>query len=296
MSLAPIPGDTLDVVTVLPTPFDRNDQVDAQRLRQLLLRPMPAGALAVGMEEGEFASLSTREYLGLIELAAAAGGREGILARVSASSTRLAVALAKDAAAAGAVQLVLTAPYYWKLKPDDIRRYVCEAAAASDLPVILWNAPEQNRGTGFSPALVMDLVARGAVAALLDSERRYEPFALLHAAARQARPDLRIYCHGLYLLPAMLMGVNGMFTSMGLLAPDLVDRLASLAATRAFDSLRAEQERALPLATLLLEARYLKVALASCGADVGGPRRPLTALGGAEAAILQATLAKVINR
>lgn len=150
------------------TPVDAEGQVQVNALCTLLERIHAAGADSVGLlgSTGAYAYLSRSERRRAVEAAVGCiGGRTPIIVGVGALRTDEAVALAQDAAAAGADGLLLAPVSYQPLTEAEVRGHVLAVAEATDLPLCLYNNPTTTRFT-FSRALVAELAQVPGIAAV----------------------------------------------------------------------------------------------------------------------------------
>ncbi|GAP55041.1 N-acetylneuraminate lyase, partial [Arthrobacter sp. Hiyo6] len=69
-------------------------------------------------------------------------GRAPVIAHVGTIRTADAIALARDAEAAGADAVSLIPPYYYRFTADEILGYYNRVMAATSLPVVIYNIPQ----------------------------------------------------------------------------------------------------------------------------------------------------------
>jgi len=101
----------------LPTPFDAAGALDLSAFANLCERQVAAGAPAIVVSEtaGEASTLSALEQSMIIRTAVeVARGRVRVIAGVTSNATSKAIALAKQAEAAGADAILSVVPYYNK--------------------------------------------------------------------------------------------------------------------------------------------------------------------------------------
>ena len=91
-------------------------------------------------------------------IAGAAGGRVPVVAGVSAATPSAAIGFAADAAAAGAVALMLLPPLGYRADARELEAFYAAVADASGLPVILYNNPDAS-GVDLAPELIAPLKA-----------------------------------------------------------------------------------------------------------------------------------------
>lgn len=129
----------------LATPF-RDGRIDFQALRRLIGRQVEGGTrgIVIGGTTGEAATLSDTERRALVEFACGEAERRiPVLAGVGTNSTAQSVALARAAAGAGAAGLMVVTPYYNRPTQRGLARHFGVIAAATELPVMLYNVPSR---------------------------------------------------------------------------------------------------------------------------------------------------------
>jgi 4-hydroxy-tetrahydrodipicolinate synthase len=134
------------VITAIVTPFDEALRVDEEAFVSLMAHLAANGSdgFVVCGTTGEAATLTDEEHLGLIELAVRERPADvSIIAGTGSNDTRHAVHLTEQACALGVDAVLSVTPYYNRPSPRGIVRHYEEVAAASDLPVILYNIPSR---------------------------------------------------------------------------------------------------------------------------------------------------------
>ena len=144
-------------LTALATPF-HDSRVDWDAFGRMAERQIERGtaALIVCGSTGEAASLMQCEYARAVHFVAqTARGRVPVIAGATAMCTSTAMALATEAAEAGADALLCAVPPYVKPTQDGIFAHVRAITQAADVPVVLYDVPSR-AGTPISD----DTVAR----------------------------------------------------------------------------------------------------------------------------------------
>jgi 4-hydroxy-tetrahydrodipicolinate synthase len=146
------------VITAIVTPFDEQLRVDEDAFVSLMhhLAANGSDGFVVAGTTGEASTLSDREHLGLVELAA----RERpdgvtIIAGAGSNDTRHAVELTQRAGELGVDAVLSVTPYYNRPNRRGILAHFEAVAAASVVPVVLYNIPSRT-GTD----MPNDLLAR----------------------------------------------------------------------------------------------------------------------------------------
>lgn len=131
--------------TVLITPFTADGaQVDHDALRRLVEFQVSEGIyglIPLG-STGEFLSVSREERSAITEtVVAAAAGRVPVLIGTGAEDTREAVAMSREAEAAGADGVMVIPPFYSVPTEDELFVHYTRIADAIGIPVMVYNNP-----------------------------------------------------------------------------------------------------------------------------------------------------------
>ena len=133
--------------TALITPFqkDHPEKIDSTALHALIRRQITAGidALVVAGTTGEASALSPEEHRYLITEAKKQADSTPVIAGCGAPTTAGVIALAKDAASAGADAILVVTPYYNKCSQEGLYRHYMTIADESAVPVILYEVPSR---------------------------------------------------------------------------------------------------------------------------------------------------------
>lgn len=231
------------------------------------------GLVALGTT-GEFADLTREERAALAAAVVdAAAGRVPVLVGVGGIGTTEACEHARAAATAGASGVLALPPLYWKLGDDGLVAHFGRVAAATDLPLLLYDFPALS-GTPLTPALVERVareVPRVSGIKLSGPELRVAHGIL--ARVKPDRPDFAVMMGGPdLLLPGMLAGADGTVAAIANVAPRLV--ADEIAAVRAGDLATARAHHRTLITLLAIPALSsppvlaLKAAAAVCGAPL----------------------------
>lgn len=145
-------------LTALATPFCEQ-RVDSNSLARLAERQIDRGTagLIVCGSTGEASSLTQSEYACAVQtVVEAANGRVPVIAGCTAQSSKVAVALANEAATAGADALLCAVPPYVKPTQDGIFAHIRAIAQTTDVPVLLYDVPSRS-GVGIHDDTVVRL-------------------------------------------------------------------------------------------------------------------------------------------
>jgi len=144
--------------TALVTPF-RDGAIDEEALHRLINEQIEAGIEGIVPcgSTGESATLSHDEHEQVIKLSIKqARGRIKVMAGTGSNNTREACNLTRAAADAGADASLLISPYYNKPTQHGHVEHYKAIAAASDLPLIVYNIPGRT-GINMTPETIARL-------------------------------------------------------------------------------------------------------------------------------------------
>ncbi len=125
------------------TPCDEAGQVDIDGVSRLIARLETANVASIGLlgSTGTYAYLSRSERLRAVKAAAATIKNTPLIVGVGTLRTSDAVALAEDAQMGGANALLLAPVSYTPLTQDEVFEHFRAVAAATDLPICIYNNP-----------------------------------------------------------------------------------------------------------------------------------------------------------
>lgn len=262
----------------LLTPLSEGGAVDTPAIAghvERLLDGGVEGLVALGTT-GEFADLLADERAAVVAATVtAAAGRVPVLAGVGAVGAAEACGHARAAASAGADGLLALPPLYWKLDDDALLRHFESVAAATDLPLLLYDFPAL-AGTALSPALVERAAAMEKIIGIKQSGPE---LGVTHAVLRRVkaeRPDFSVMTGAADLvLPGLLAGTDGTIAAIANVDPGPLARM--LAAHRAGDltvaaACHEDLRTHLPIAAL---SRPGILALKAAARALGSPIEPV---------------------
>ncbi len=197
------------LLTAMVTPFEEDGSLALDAARDVARYLVDQGndALVVGGSTGEGSSLSDEEKLDLFA-AVAQGVTVPVLAGTSSSDTARSVALTARVAATGVAGVLATTPAYARPSQHGIAQHFGAIAAATSLPVMLYDIPVRT-GRKVSTATTVSVVrAHSNVVALKDASSD-----LVSAAATKAElgESLDLYSgDDALLLPFLAIGAVGL--------------------------------------------------------------------------------------
>ena len=268
-------------IVAIVTPMHPDGSIDWPAWERLLALQLAAGTsgVVVGGTTGESATLSNEDLLGLLERARARlRGRAALIAGAGTSSTAQTVERAHLLSAAGVDALLVVTPAYNRPTQEGLYRHFEAVAAASSVPVVLYNVPSRT-AVDMLPATVARLAKLPRIVAVKEAvasvERVRELLALVPQSFRVLSGD------DASAVAAMAHGARGVISVTANLVPKAMAQLvaAALKGDREEVQRREEPLRALHEA-LFLETNPIPVkwAMAQRGLIQGGLRLPLTEL------------------
>jgi 4-hydroxy-tetrahydrodipicolinate synthase len=273
--------DLGSVITAIVTPFDERLRVDEDAFVSLMhhLAANGSDGFVVAGTTGEASTLTDAEHLGLVELAV----RERpdgvtIIAGAGSNDTRHAVELTRRAGELGVDAVLSVTPYYNRPSRRGILAHFEAVAAASPVPVVLYNIPSRT-----ATDMPNDLLARLAQIERIDFVKQS------NAANLAPVEGLRVYAGNddLFARTLDLGEPGGILVASHFVGPQMrrmVDEPEN----------RAEIDASLQdvYSTLFLTASptCTKAALELLGHRVGGLRLPLVEADEAEREAVRAML------
>jgi 4-hydroxy-tetrahydrodipicolinate synthase len=282
----------------LPTPFTDDGRVDGDAFERLCDLQIESGAnaLVVGGTTGEAPNLSAGEHRELIHIAAGIScGRVPVIAGAGSNSTAHAVELSKDAEDSGADAILSIVPYYNKPTQEGLYAHFCAIAAATELPIILYDVPSRT-ARGLADETVARLAALPQIIGLKDATG---DAARLPRLRSLVGADFKLLSGDDATAAAFIVqGGDGCISVVSNLAPGLCRNM--FLAYRQGPVTRA-QRLALPIARLTAALSCetnpvpLKYALSLLGLMSPTVRLPLVELGAQQKQAIAGVLARLSN-
>ena len=133
------------VITAMVTPFDEagrlSDEASARLVRHLLASG--SDGLVLAGTTGEASTLDDEEKLRLWAIGAAEGGEGTIVANTGSNDTAHSVELTERATEVGVDAVMVVTPYYNKPNRRGVLAHFRAVAAATNLPVVVYNIPSR---------------------------------------------------------------------------------------------------------------------------------------------------------
>lgn len=281
------------LLTAMVTPMTTDGDVDLEAAVALAGHLVEHGhdGLIVNGTTGESPTTTDAEKADLVRAVVdAVDGRAAVLAGAGSPDTRHAVALAQQAADAGATGLLAVTPYYSRPSQDGVVAHLTATADATDLPVMLYDVPPRT-GLRLSVDSYARLAEHPHVVAVKDATGDV-------VAATRLIPSTGLAWYSgdeALLLPFLAVGAVGLVSMAGHLAGDDLAEVIALVDAGDLPAARDAFARVLPAVDLVCGsgngALRSKLALAMLG-RIPSPamRLPQAAAGEAEVAYVRAAL------
>ena len=213
------------VGVALVTPFDADGGLDLDAFAEHAHQMIEGGVdyLVPCGTTGESATMSSAEQVEVIRTAVrVSNGRVPVVAGAGANATAEAVERSRAAADAGADGILTVAPYYNKPPQEGLFRHFEAVAAATDLPVILYNVPGRT-SSNILPETVLRLAEIPNVVAIKEASGDLEQIGTI----LRDRPDGFLVLSGddELTLPMIALGAEGLISVVANEAPAEITEL-----------------------------------------------------------------------
>ncbi|KFM92578.1 4-hydroxy-tetrahydrodipicolinate synthase [Bacillus paralicheniformis] len=270
-----------NIATAMVTPFDKNENIDFQKLSKLIDYLINNGtdSLVVAGTTGESPTLSEEEKVALIQYSVKeAAGRVPIIAGTGSNNTKAAIKLTKKAEEAGADAVMLVTPYYNKPSQEGMYRHFRAIAEETSLPVMLYNVPGRTAAS-LAPETTIRLAEIPNIIAIKEASGDLDAITKIVAETPE---DFAVYSGDDSLtLPALSVGARGIVSvASHIIGPEMQEMIKHYTEGNTAQAALIHQ-KLLPLMKGLFAAPNpspLKTALQLKGLDVGSVRLPLIPL------------------
>lgn len=282
------------ILTAMVTPFDAALAVDhdgLERLAEYLLANSSDGLVVAGTT-GESPTLSDGEKLEMFRtVVSAVAGRAPVVAGTGSNDTRHSVELTRAAEACGVDAVLAVVPYYNKPPERGVLAHFRAVAAATSLPVIVYNIPGRCV-INLSPEALAELAKTDNIVAVKQANPD-----LAETDALMELSDLAVYAGNDDMLCDVMAraGAGGICVASHVVGPRMAEvaRLChegDLEAAAAEDAALHELYKALFVTANPIP---VKAALNLLGHEVGGLRLPLVPATPEEEAVVAAELRRL---
>ncbi|MFV0434924.1 MAG: aldehyde dehydrogenase family protein [Leucobacter sp.] len=287
------------VLTALVTPFDRDENIDAEALRRVVDRSIEAGVdgVVAGGSTGDFATLTPSERRFLVDTVVEhTAGRVPVIAQTGAMTVREAIQHSRAAEASGADVLMLVTPWYDLLSEDEVFAYYAEVASSVELPIMLYNIPDLT-GFNHSPEFVGRLAeALPNVKYIKDSSGNWDQnLRLIHELGDRVGTFVG---WDPFAYSALLEGATGVMAGTANVVPAELVSVKNRIMSGDVVGATAEWKDLYPVISSICNAPFnaaVKAGLDMQGLSVGASRRPAASLDAENAAKIQSALS-TLNR
>lgn len=279
------------------TPFV-DGKIDFETFGKAIAFHIAQGAegLAIQTHAGESVSLTVEERKKVLEFALGRAGKVPIVANVSEAGTDIAADLARHAKKAGAQAIMACVPYYWTPPDSMLIEHFGQIAEAGELPLFLYNSPEEMAEVKIKTPVVLALIERTRhLAGLIDVSMDWQFMIEVIADGKRARPSFQLVSGTEYVVSAHATGATGVLSAVANVAPGLVRRLWDLTKAEKYKEAHAAQVDAAFLYRLFDKhgVAGLKVGSKLMARDCGQARPPLPVMDGAVVDEIANEMAKV---
>lgn len=258
--------------------------------------------LLINGHAGETAQLSRSEKRRVIEIVrGAVGPNVFITTGIYSESSLEAAAMAEEAASAGADALLLFPPNAWGTgqDPATVVAHHEIVGAATDLPLMLYQAPVTAGQMAYPLATLLKLVAIPSVVGIKEGSWEIATYEENRRAIKAVRPEIAVLGSGdEHLMVNYLIGTEGSQVSLAAIVPQLVVALWDAAEAGNWPLARALHDRIYPLSVAIYRqapVAYATARLKACLRLLGQltddrTRPPIQPLGAEEYSRLEAAL------
>jgi 4-hydroxy-tetrahydrodipicolinate synthase len=269
------------IVPAMATPFTQGFEVDEGALKALVESYIAAGVhgLSVGGSQGEFFAMETTERIRLTRATVrAVDGRVPVYAGTGAVTTRDCIKLSQAAEADGADLSLVITPYFAAPSPDELVAHFREIAAATRLPVMIYNNPPRT-GVNVSVEVYRRCFEADNVVGIKDSSGD-----LTQMIEYGLRTDSRSQVFAgrdTLILAHLVHGGSGAISPAANVFPRLLVRLYDMVRQGRIDDARRISDALAPLRAAWAWGSFpvvIKEAMALSGRSAGPARPPIGGL------------------
>ncbi len=279
------------ILTAMVTPFDADLAVDHGQLASLAEHLLANGSdgLVVAGTTGESPTLDDAEKLAMFRtVVEAVAGRGAVVAGTGSNNTHHSVELTRQAEACGVDAVLVVSPYYNKPPERGLIAHFRAVAAATALPVIVYNIPGRC-GVNLSPEALATLAEVDNIVAVKQANPDLEQLARVLDLT-----DLGVYAGNDDMLLEVVRGGGwgGICVASHVVGPRMAE-MAQLARAGRLEAASAINDDLSDLfETLFITTNPIPVkeALNLLGHEVGGLRLPLVPASAEESASIATAL------
>ena len=247
------------IVPPLVTPFKNDGSLDTASLYRIIDHIISNGVngLFILGTTGEAPSLSHSLRKELISATCNyVKQRIPVLVGITDTSLGESAALADHAMHCGATAVVVSPPFYFPIRQEELLEYIQKLASLVNLPIYLYNMPNCTK-TAYEINTLKQLTSISNIAGIKDSSGNMIYFKQL-LQLKQIRPDWSIFIGPEELLAeAVFNGADGGVTGGANLFPDLYVNLYNAAAKRDSETIECLQQIVMGISENIYQPAYL---------------------------------------
>ncbi|MBS4031380.1 MAG: 4-hydroxy-tetrahydrodipicolinate synthase [Clostridiales bacterium] len=270
-----------NLLTAMVTPFTADGEVNYDKAAELAVYLVDNGAdgVVVAGTTGEASTLTDEEKIRLFRtVAGALKGRAKVLAGTGTNSTMDTLQLTKAAGECGVDGIMLVVPYYNKPSQEGIYQHFATAAAATDLPVMLYNVPTRTVAS-MTAETTLRLAQIPNIVAVKEASGNVEQISRICAGAPA---DFVLYSgDDVATLPILALGGRGVVSvASHVAAKDIKNMITAFHAGETALAARIHYSLLNLFKTIFIATNPvpIKTAMNILGHDVGPVRLPLVEL------------------
>ncbi|RDW17346.1 4-hydroxy-tetrahydrodipicolinate synthase [Oceanobacillus arenosus] len=274
-----------NVLTAMVTPFDQQGEVDFEATKGLVNHLIENGSdgLVIAGTTGESPTLSHDEKIALFKLVVeVVNGRVPVIAGTGSNNTKESVELTIEAEATGVDGIMLVVPYYNKPSQEGMFQHFSTIAAATSLPVMLYNIP----GRSVVNMTAETIIRLSRIENIVSVKEASGDLDQVAEIISKAKVNFSVYTGDDSLtLPTLAIGGTGVISVASHLVGNEMQEMVQLFKQGDVVNAAAIHRHLLPLMKELFAAPNptpVKTGLNRIGVEVGGVRLPLVPLTDAE--------------
>ena len=288
------------ILAATATPFDEDENIAEAALRAHVRRQLTAGVhgiFALGTN-GEFYAQSAGERAEAARIVIdEVSGAVPVVIGAGAATTKETIAVASDAAAAGADALSIITPYFAAASQVEIENHFTAVAESVDVPVIVYNIPART-GNAVAPATLEKLADVDNISAVKDSSGNFDT--ILQYLERTDRETFDVISgNDSLILWTLLAGGAGGISGIANIYPQTMASIYDLFVAGDMDAARTAQDSIRPIRNCLALGNpntVVKAAASERGFGLGPARAPFNALSDDTKKQVAATVAADLER
>jgi len=280
--------------TALVTPFKKDQSLDEATLRALVRRQLAAGVdfLVPCGTTGESPTLSRAEHLRVVEITLEeAKGKVPVVAGAGGYNTAEVIELARELEAMGADGILSVTPYYNRPTQEGLYQHYRAIAAATRLPIIVYNVPGRT-GVNVESATLRRLAEIDNIAGVKEASGNLAQV----ASILNQVPEKFAVLSGddAITIPVMSLGGKGVISTAANEIPAQMTEIARRSLDNDYPGARQVHRRYLPLMEVnFIETNPIPVKAAMAMLGLLEPVWRLPLVGPSEASL--ARIAKVLR-